>query len=241
MPPTASMLVLVIIGALSAWSVAGQVASPSLTAPSPAPVAVPPTQGAPQATPAAAAQCPVAVQYNVNLGQGNDTAVVPIFVATVTIQNNDPTVEIQGWRMGWHFPYGSTIKTPQDVFDPGVRLLTPDSSSAVLDSAPGRNTSVLIPSRGGSRQFGFLGTKSSLPLNSSNPYNVGAVTGMAFNNLLCSMVTAPPPAVQGGSMAVPNAAGVGAVLNPTHIEIQYTPIEYIGQPIESTYTQLLIR
>jgi hypothetical protein len=134
----------------------------------------------------AAAQCPVSVQYNVNLGQGQDTALVPIFVATLTISNNQqPTAStppnddsnfIQSWRMGWKFPFNSTIKTPGDVFDPNVVLLTPDSLTPVLEeisSGDTRNSSPNTTSStnrraasggkgiapGESRQFGFLGTK----------------------------------------------------------------------------------
>jgi len=133
----------------------------------------------------AVAQCPVSVQYNVNLGQGQDTALVPIFVATMTITNNQqPTLStpptndssvIQSWRMGWKFPYNSTIKTPEDVFDPNVILLTPDSVTSVLEeiSNVGSENSLTNTTSsdgaaaiggqgiapGESRQFGFLGTK----------------------------------------------------------------------------------
>ena len=74
-------------------------------------------------------------------------------------------------------------------------------------------------------------------LNSSNPYNVGAVEQLAFNNLRCVMVQGvvpPPPAAQ------PPAAAPAAVV-PTDVQVEYTPIEYLGQPIVSTFTQFLMR
>jgi hypothetical protein len=151
--------------------------APLLLAPSPEP-------SSPSSTGVAAAQCPVSVQYNVNLGQGQDTALVPIFVATITITNNQQTpvgegapnktlsisnsTTIESWRMGWKFPFNSTIKTPQDVFDPSVVLLTPDSVTPVLQEISGGNGTSNNSTAGGtgiapgeSRQFGFLGTKGS--------------------------------------------------------------------------------
>lgn len=150
----------------------------------------------------AAAQCPISVQYNVNLGQGQDTAQVPIFVATVTVSNNDaqnvglnvladaacPTctsklhsatspswllgipcasfqlqVTVSSWRMGWQFPFGSTIKSKGDVFDPSIVLLVPDSTTPVIETAPpsgpGPDTHAIAP--GKSLQIGFLGTKGN--------------------------------------------------------------------------------
>lgn len=197
-----------------------------------------------QATQAQASACPVSVQYNVNLGQGQNTATVPIFVATITIQNNDH-VAIQGWRMGWQFPYNSTIKSPSDIFDSGITLLTPGSTTAVLDSPAGRNSSVPILEGGGTRQFGFLGTKGAEPLTQSNPFNVGPISNMAFNNLLCSMINANDNNNLGKSqqnnLAVPNAMPGASVANPTHVQIQYTPIQYVGQPLVNTYTQFLVR
>lgn len=209
----------------------------------PTQVTSPPVPSQPQATQSQASSCPVSVQYNVNLGQGQNTATVPIFVATVTIQNNDH-LAIQGWRMGWQFPYDSTIKSASDVFDSGITLLTPGSTTAVLDSPAGRNSSVPILEGGGTRQFGFLGTKGSEPLTPSNPFNVGPVSSMAFNNLLCSMINANDnQAVQSANnnLAVPNAVPGASVANPTHVQIQYTPIQYVGQPLVNTYTQFLVR
>eukprot|EP00887_Chlorella_sp_A99_P004370 scaffold15.g4370.t1 len=182
------------------------------------------------------AACPVAVSFETNLGQqGNKTTDVPIFVGSITIQSSDENnVTIEDWRMGWRFPFGSTIASPGDVFDPTVTLLTPNSSTVVLEhldlSRP------LEP--GSTMQFGFLGTKGSASqLNASNPFNVGAIQNVVFQNLLCTMVTAAPP-----PPAVPPAAGPPAsVANPNLVEVQYTPVEYLGQPLVSTFTQFLVR
>ena len=131
--------------------------------------AQPITEVPPATTPqpnASASQCPVSVQYNVNLGQGQDTALVPIFVATVTVSNNQGAggTTIDAWRMGWKFPFNTTIKSLQDVFDPGLRLLNPDSSIPVMEASGNGNASVMGPQYiqpGQSRQFGFLGTKGN--------------------------------------------------------------------------------
>jgi hypothetical protein len=76
--------------------------------------------------------------------------------------------------MGWKFPFNSTIKTPEDVFDPSVVLLTPDSVTPVLEqittnggtggtNSTGNRTGTAAGgiAPGESRQFGFLGTKGS--------------------------------------------------------------------------------
>ena len=76
--------------------------------------------------------------------------------------------------MGWKFPFNSTIKSPQDVFDPTVVLLTPDSVTPVLEETGGStNKSIAVITNstvtaggsgiapGQSLQFGFLGTKGS--------------------------------------------------------------------------------
>lgn len=62
-------------------------------------------------------------------------------------------VTLQTWRMAWQFPFSSIIQTPQDVFEPGVVLLTPNTNAPVLQST----NSSLAP--GQSLQFSFLGTK----------------------------------------------------------------------------------
>jgi hypothetical protein len=145
----------------------------------------------------AAAGCPVAVQYTVNLGQGQDFAAVPIFVATMAVLNNDKNnVRLQGrrawgmhrrqllplaprraekcslhalraqvtvdtWRMRWRFPYTSVIRSKQDVFDPGVELLTPGSATPVVQ-AVGEGPVLARPIASGQPlQFGFLGTKGT--------------------------------------------------------------------------------
>lgn len=216
----------------------------------------------------AAAQCPVSVQYNVNLGQGQDTALVPIFVATITITNNQepaastpPNTDdnsIQSWRMGWKFPYNSTIKTPGDVFDPTVVLLTPDSVTPVLEEISGggdggnsttntnSSSTAAIGGRGiapgESRQFGFLGTKGGGELSATNPYNVGAITGMVFNNLLCTMISSPQQQLRPlQQLAAPDAVPGESITGPTQLEIQYTPIQYRDEPLINTFTQFLVR
>lgn len=132
--------------------------------------------GASTQTAPSGSQCPVSVQYNVNLGQGQDTAMVPIFVATVTVSNNQAfgTTTIKAWRMGWRFPFNTTIKSAQDVFDPGVRLLNPDSTTPVMEAAGGGNASETGPQNiapGQSRQFGFLGTKGTGKKKKENSLN----------------------------------------------------------------------
>lgn len=58
-------------------------------------------------------------------------------------------------------------------------------------------------------------------LNASNPYNVGAIQGVTFNNLRCSMVMAAPQPQ--APPALPPAAEAAA--QPTDLQIEYTPIE----------------
>lgn len=58
-------------------------------------------------------------------------------------------------------------------------------------------------------------------LNASNPYNVGAIQSVTFNNLRCNMVTAAPPPQ--AAPALPPAAE--QVAEPTDLQIEYTPIE----------------
>lgn len=72
---------------------------------------------------------------------------------------------------------------------------------------------------------------------------MGAITGVAFNNLLCTMVASPSGAqqLQQQQLAVPNALPGTAVTNPTHVQIEYTPIEYAGKPLVNTFTQFLVR
>ena len=66
-----------------------------------------------------AAQCPVSVNYDVNLGEsgswmdaGGD---VPIFVGGMVVHNNAPAgtsnATIKDWELGWDFPFGSSIQS----------------------------------------------------------------------------------------------------------------------------------
>ena len=57
-------------------------------------------------------------------------------------------------------------------------------------------------------------------LNASNPYNVGAIQSVTFNNLRCSMVMAALP-----PQAPAPAPAAEAVAVPTDLQIEYTPIE----------------
>lgn len=57
-------------------------------------------------------------------------------------------------------------------------------------------------------------------LNASNPYNVGALQSVTFNNLRCNMVMAAPP-----PQAPAPAPAAEAVAVPTDLQIEYTPIE----------------
>ena len=59
---------------------------------------------------------------------------------------------------------------------------------------------------------------------------------MVFNNLICTLVTTPLLPSQ-NQLAAPDAA----VTNPTQLELQYTPIQYRGQPLVNTSTQFLVR
>ncbi|PSC71845.1 serine threonine kinase [Micractinium conductrix] len=207
-----------------------------------------------------AAQCPLAVRYEVSLGQGlsgsggsgNGTAgspTVPIFVAVMTVQNN-ANVSIDEWRMGWHFPFGSVIKTQQDIFEPDIQLMSPDSVDPTIQAANG----TLAILQQDELLFSFLGTKGAGPLNASNPYNVGPLESLVFNNLRCTMINgiaaaATPSAEPGGLPAgVPASAGSDdgtALLAPPvatdGLQVEFTPIEYLGQPSVSTFTQFLVR
>jgi hypothetical protein len=187
--------------------------------------------------------CPFVVTYTSNLGQGADTAQVPIFVAQVALTNNDLDVSVESWRLGWRFPFGSVINSSTDIFDmpdAGPYLITtPDIPEVVLEGSPARNLN--IPP-GGSKQFGFLGTKGAGPLTPENPYGVGAPTDVAFNNLVCSML---PPAATNGNQnvvpAAPDATPGASVANPTQISVEYAPIQYTNQPFEGPVTQFLLR
>ncbi len=67
----------------------------------------------------------------------------------------------------------------------------------------------------------FPPNPSAGELNASNPYNVGAIQGVTFNNLRCSMVMAAPQPQ--APPALPPAAEAAA--QPTDLQIEYTPIE----------------
>ncbi|KFM23981.1 Dual specificity protein kinase shkC [Auxenochlorella protothecoides] len=172
----------------------------------------PATDGSPDVS-ALSDTCPVTLSYEVNLGQATNTTSVPIFVATVTVHNLDDN----------------------DVFDPDVFLLTPGESNVEIMHSD--SNKVLAPA--GVYQFGFLGTKGDEVVNSSNPFNVGAIQSVRFNNLACSMVdsamvapvAAPPPATVNST----------SIDDPSVIQVEYTPIVYIDQPLENTFTQFLVR
>ncbi|KAL4420504.1 hypothetical protein ABPG75_010160 [Micractinium tetrahymenae] len=186
-----------------------------------------------------ALQCPASVRYEISLGQGPAAPQVPIFVAVLTLQNN-VNYTVDEWRLGWHFPYGSVIKTQQDVFDPHITLMSPDSVDTSLESLFA-NRSI-----GGGEEllFSFLGTKGAGPVNASNPYNVGAIEQLAFNNLRCTMLNSGAAAdtlATGATAPPPVPAASQAPVSPTDLQIEYTPIEYLGQPIVSTFTQFLVR
>ncbi|EFN52665.1 hypothetical protein CHLNCDRAFT_138610 [Chlorella variabilis] len=197
-----------------------------------------------------AAQCPLAVRYEVSLGQGQSaTPQVPIFLASLGLQNN-ANYSIEDWRLGWSFPFGSVIKAQQaresgrrDIFDPSIALLTPDSVHAVLESEPGANRTVIPPHS--ELLFNFLGTKGSGQLSPSNPYNVGALENVAFNNLRCTWVPAPAvtpsPAPKPKPVEGPAPGGNVTAAPAKDLQVEYTPIEYVGQEIVGTFTQFLVR
>ncbi|KAK2078084.1 hypothetical protein QBZ16_003952 [Prototheca wickerhamii] len=173
----------------------------------------------------AQASCPVVLNYDVNLGQGN-TSQVPIFVATITLQNEDDQVTVEQWLLEWDFPYDSVIASPSDLFDKSVELLTPGSPSVALFGDYDRS---IAPN--GVLQFGFLGSKSNGQTSESNPFNVGPLENVSFNNLECHLITSSPD-----SGSPPAAAQNGTIL-----QVEYTPIAYINQPLENTFTQFLVR
>ena len=70
--------------------------------------------------------------------------------------------------------------------------------------------------------------------NATNPFNVGPIQQVVFQNLLCTMV---PPT----TAAAPAPTSPAAVQNPSLIEVQYTPVEYVDQPLVTSFTQFLIR
>jgi len=81
-------------------------------------------------------------------------------------------------------------------------------------------------------------------LSATNPYNVGAVGGMVFNNLLCNIISSPEQQLRPQQqLAAPDAVpGESiAITGPTQLEIQYTPIQYRDQPLVNTFTQFLVR
>jgi hypothetical protein len=70
---------------------------------------------------------------------------------------------------------------------------------------------------------------------------VGAIQNVAFNNLRCTMVTpTQPQAPTGGLAPAPEQPALRAT-QPTDVQIEYTPIEYLNQPIVSTFTPFLVR
>uniref|UniRef100_A0A1D1ZQR8 Protein kinase domain-containing protein n=1 Tax=Auxenochlorella protothecoides TaxID=3075 RepID=A0A1D1ZQR8_AUXPR len=220
--PTALVLALTLLSGWAPQAQAQNAASP------------PATDGSPDVS-ALSDTCPVTLSYEVNLGQATNTTSVPIFVATVTVHNLDDNITIEEWQLSWDFPYSSTIASTRDVFDPDVFLLTPGESNVEIMHSD--SNKVLAPA--GVYQFGFLGTKGDEVVNSSNPFNVGAIQSVRFNNLACSMVdsamvapvAAPPPATVNST----------SIDDPSVIQVEYTPIVYIDQPLENTFTQFLVR
>ena len=79
-------------------------------------------------------------------------------------------------------------------------------------------------------------------MSATNPYNVGAVTGLVFNNLLCTMISSPEQQLRPlQQLAAPDAVPGESIIGPTQLEIQYTPIQYRDQPLINTFTQFLVR
>ena len=68
---------------------------------------------------------------------------------------------------------------------------------------------------------------------------------VVFQNLACKML--PPVGSGRGPLAAAAAPGSGGggggggVASPTLVEVDYTPVEYLGQPLVSTFTQFLVR
>lgn len=180
-----------------------------------------------------AAQCPVSVTYDVNLGESGSWADaggdVPIFVGGMVVHNNAPAgarnATIKDWELGWDFPFGSSIQTDKDLFDLKLRLSPDPSPLGVVvhtNSSGGLSRPIAAQQ---SLQFGFLGTKGGGDTNASNPFNVGAVYNMSFNNLRCIMVDTTPR----------GSSSFGT------LEVAYTPIEYVEQPLVNSFSQFLLR
>lgn len=178
--------------------------------------------------------CPITVQYDVNLGQGQTSQEVPIFLVSMSIRNNDSdNITVEEWRLGWQFPYGSYVSTQEDIFDSSLQLLNPGSTTPILETnkrALGVNDEF---------SFGLLGTKAATN-NTTNPFNVGAPTGMAFNNMLCSMVTTNTT-TSAEMEREPDIRATFVSPNASVVSLEYTPIAYVGQPLVNTFTQFLVR
>ena len=94
------------------------------------------------------------------------------------------------------------------------------------------------------------------PAECCTTYRVGPLDHVMFNGMQCPMLAstggdlpAAPAAEAGGTAAAllgaaaPAAAwapGSGPVLQP-EVQVDYTAIEYLGQPLTSTFSQILLR
>ncbi|KAI3430797.1 hypothetical protein D9Q98_009209 [Chlorella vulgaris] len=114
--------------------------------------------------------------------------------------------------------------------------MTPDSSTVVLESGIGATNRSIPPQDG--LLFSFLGTKGSGALSPTNPYNVGALQDVLFNNQRCSWVR---PSVPAAPPQPPPSVASAADGQPTDLQVEYTPIEYVGQELVGTFSQFLVR
>jgi len=210
------------------------------------------------ASPQAQEECPIIVQYDVNLGTQSASSsapttttnpdAVPIFLVQMSIQNNSPstttTIPTNGtlvdeWRLGWQFPYGSYINSQDDIFDNRLQLLNPESTTPVVQTAD----VPLLP--GGEYRFTFLGTKNNSGTTSttttSNPYNVGAPVGMVFNNMLCRALPVPTDDIAARPGVNTTTTNNNNNNDNNIVSVEYTPIVYINQPIVNSFTQYLVR
>lgn len=187
--------------------------------------------------PSADSRCFVTIDYMADLGSGPNTdqvALNPIVVNSIRLKNEED-VNIRSWRLGWEYPYGSVIKSPQDIFQapfPGPALISePDISGIILESIPGRNMSIKA---GNMLQFGFVTSKDEENLTSGNneSFGVGAPQNMAFNNLICSLTSANST----GEFSDETQA-----LLTNNVSIEYAPIQYRNESLIGDSTQLLVR